>query len=289
LWVSTLGGGMNLFDQKTNTFRHFVHNAADKNSVSDNNVNYIFEDADNNFWIGTESGLNLFNRAAGTFTLYANPFGKQGNSVKFIQQDKKGNLWLGTSYAGVIVFNFKQNTFRQYKHQVKDKSSLSGDVLGSFSGGLLYLHAMAETTPPIAPVINLLLMQKNTFPIRLHFSAAFDQSNREFILNRWRILNAAILSPEDNFESHSHILVSFKTKNDLSADQNNDELAENDILISLFNTGENCWDIEITGKNIKQLTQLPVEVLLKTSYSKVLIKDNQIIKGWNHALQREEA
>lgn len=137
LWVGTVGDGLNLLNRGNNDFVHFRHNPKDKNSISNDTVNYIFEDAANNLWVATESGLNLFNRKNKTFALINTPYGVPGNIIKFIQQDNNGNLWLGTSYDGVIVYNIKQNTFKQYKHDIKNAGSLSADILGYFSGGLL--------------------------------------------------------------------------------------------------------------------------------------------------------
>jgi len=136
-WVSTGGGGLNLFDRTKHTFTHYRHDAANKNSIPDDYVNYVFEDAANNLWVATNSGLALLNRAAKTFTLYANPFGKKGNEIKYIQQDRSGNLWLGTMHAGIIVYNQAKNTYKQYTHKLNDNRSLSGDDLGFWSGALL--------------------------------------------------------------------------------------------------------------------------------------------------------
>jgi signal transduction histidine kinase/CheY-like chemotaxis protein/ligand-binding sensor domain-containing protein len=137
LWICTLDGGLNLLNRATNTFYHFRHSNANKSSISDDQVNYIFEDADGNLWVATRSGLDLFDRATKSFTLINNPFGVAGNEIKYIQQDRNGNLWLGTSYAGVVVFNFKQHSFKQYQHNPKETGSLSADILGFYSGGLL--------------------------------------------------------------------------------------------------------------------------------------------------------
>ncbi len=137
LWVGTIGGGLNLLNRETNVFTHFKHNAADRNSLRSDTVNCIYEDAANNLWVATNAGLELFNRKNKTFSLIANPFGEAANIINYIQQDKNGNLWLGTSYDGVVVYNLKHKTFKQYKHQVSNEGSLSANILGFFSGGLL--------------------------------------------------------------------------------------------------------------------------------------------------------
>ncbi len=137
LWVGTVGGGLNLLDRANNHFSHFRHNPNNKSSISNDTVNYIFEDAGGDLWVATQSGLDLFNRKNKTFTLITTPFGAGGNDIKYIQQDLGGNLWLGTAYDGIVVYNLKQNSFKHYKHDIKNPGSLSADLLGFFSGGLL--------------------------------------------------------------------------------------------------------------------------------------------------------
>jgi streptogramin lyase len=43
LWVGTYGGGLNKFDQATQTFTHYQHDPKNPNSLSDNHVRTIHE------------------------------------------------------------------------------------------------------------------------------------------------------------------------------------------------------------------------------------------------------
>ena len=45
LWIGTNGGGLNSYDQRTNTFRHFKNDPDNSNSLSDNRVRQIIEDS----------------------------------------------------------------------------------------------------------------------------------------------------------------------------------------------------------------------------------------------------
>lgn len=57
LWIGTIGGGVNRFNPKTNTFRHFT----EKDGLANNVVYSIIPDNDGNLWISTNFGLSQFN------------------------------------------------------------------------------------------------------------------------------------------------------------------------------------------------------------------------------------
>lgn len=60
-------GGLNLFDRKTETFIRYVYNGNDSSSINSNYITSIKEDDIGNLWIGTNKGLNLFNRQSKNF------------------------------------------------------------------------------------------------------------------------------------------------------------------------------------------------------------------------------
>jgi signal transduction histidine kinase/DNA-binding response OmpR family regulator len=47
-------------------------------------------------WIGTEKGLNRYDPANGTFTVYTTGQGLSHDIIEFIYQDSRGKLWIGT-------------------------------------------------------------------------------------------------------------------------------------------------------------------------------------------------
>jgi len=68
----------------------------DSTSLSSNYVISIFEDSKENFWVGTNAGLNLFNKSTKGFTCYQTENGLPNNSINSILEDGNGNLWIGT-------------------------------------------------------------------------------------------------------------------------------------------------------------------------------------------------
>ncbi len=133
LWISTAYKGLNLYNDKTNSFIHFRNQKGNPNSLSTDSVNCTYQDKKGNLWIGTQNGLNLFDNKTKTFKRFNNLNDKlniQGsNNFTIIQEDDFGNLWLGTKDSGVSLFNLKYKTFKQFNHNDLDPLSLGSDVV----------------------------------------------------------------------------------------------------------------------------------------------------------------
>jgi ligand-binding sensor domain-containing protein/signal transduction histidine kinase/DNA-binding response OmpR family regulator len=140
LWVGTFGGGINLFDEKKETFKHYgaaLLSGAGSNQnkyISDNRVNALFADQGGNLWVATYSCLNLFNTRDSSFTPFRNDralTNPSGNTITCIQEDRRGNLWLGTEDDGVFLFDPIQNGFTRFAHSDKNPGSLGNNMIKS--------------------------------------------------------------------------------------------------------------------------------------------------------------
>jgi len=97
LWAGTQNGLANFDGQKWKLFT--THDG-----LSENTVRAIAQDADGNFWIGTENqGLDFFKD--GKFISYQkSESGLPGNDISCLYADKDGVLWIGTSGHGLARF-----------------------------------------------------------------------------------------------------------------------------------------------------------------------------------------
>ena len=143
LWVATIGGGLNKFDYKTETFSRFSHNPNDSNSLSNNRVMVLCEDPSRKIWVGTaDGGLNLFDPNTSRFEVFMNtpqnPNIIPDNTVRALFVDSKGVLWVGTN-NGACTYNRKTNSFypleildsQGKKHGVGIIRKFFEDVLGN--------------------------------------------------------------------------------------------------------------------------------------------------------------
>ncbi len=116
-------GGLYKFQPETEQITAYLQEDNNPQSLSDNRVGAIFEDARGNFWIGTMGdGLQKLDRQTGIFTRFpfqpnepnqlSRPFltldktvDVHYSQVGFIQEDQENRLWIGAFYGGLNVYD----------------------------------------------------------------------------------------------------------------------------------------------------------------------------------------
>ncbi len=134
LWIGTLGGGLNQFNPKTQTFTRFLHDANHNNSLSSNAVTCLLQDASGNLWIGTsDGGLNQFNPKTQTFTHFLsdpnNAESLSDNDVFSLCGGAANDLWVGTIGGGLNRFSLHTKTFTRYVRTTSTTSLSSNAVI----------------------------------------------------------------------------------------------------------------------------------------------------------------
>jgi len=112
LWVGSFDGGLDRLDKQTGVFTHFTHDP-NRNSLSDNSINYIYEDSASNLWICTSVGLNCLDRKTGHFTTYFSNNGLPNDVIFGIREDHTGNMWVSTN-NGLSRFNPRTKVFTNF-------------------------------------------------------------------------------------------------------------------------------------------------------------------------------
>lgn len=101
-WVGTLGGGLNLLDEKSSTFVSFTQ----KDGLASDIVYTITEDRRHHLWLSTNAGVSCFDPESKTFTNYTKKDGlaeaESCQNAAFINE--AGELFFG-SPEGLTVFD----------------------------------------------------------------------------------------------------------------------------------------------------------------------------------------
>lgn len=105
-WIGTNGSGLYKFDGIDHTSYKFKID--DSTSISNNLVFSTYIDKTNRLWIGTEDGLNLYNRDLDEFTKISLVNSADTNvSILSLEEDNSGNLYIGTLKQGLFKLNLK--------------------------------------------------------------------------------------------------------------------------------------------------------------------------------------
>jgi len=168
-WIGTMGGGLNLMDRRTATFRFY----AEKDGLPNNVVYAILEDKEGNLWMSTNYGLSVFNPESALFVNYDVRDGLQSNEFNLgaAFKNEEGEMFFGGMYGYNSFFpeNIRQNT--NVPHIAVTAFEVFSDPLpGLFNNGDSVCLEYGD----------------NFFTI--HFSA-LDYTNPARNLYRYRLLN----------------------------------------------------------------------------------------------------
>ncbi len=132
--VGTAGGEINIYSKTFNAFEPYLS----KEALGCNSIFSIIEDRNNNLWIGSDKGVELYNTKIKT-PPHINPSnldksqkGKPKQmSIVSMCIDSAGWIWLGSFDVGLFKYNPVTGICKQYIHDENDPQSISNNVIWS--------------------------------------------------------------------------------------------------------------------------------------------------------------
>ncbi|MDV7138383.1 two-component regulator propeller domain-containing protein [Maribacter sp. TH_r10] len=225
IWIGTNGAGLYRFDGAD--YLSYKHILNDSTSLISNIIYCSHLDYENRLWIGTEDGLNLYDRQYDRFKkIPINRINKIKNvsvAVSSLGSDKSGNIFIGTFENGLYKFNVDSEIIEQIPIdgvnselsyiningiQVSDK----GKVYAGSNIGLLEYDSITNTLKKCfysskqgivsidESIQSLFLDNSNniwvgTLENGLYRASISNSGNQEsFSLNHYEITNKRILS-----------------------------------------------------------------------------------------------
>ncbi len=154
LWIGTSSSGLTFISKEDrhrgDITRRFKSNPSDPHSLANNSVNFIHQDQQGVYWVGTSGGLSRLEgddlyRQVKFNNYYHDPDDRHSlssNSVHTLFEDRAGILWFGTYHGGVDKLVRRKVKFVHYQRVVSNENSLSGDKITAIyedSEGSLWL------------------------------------------------------------------------------------------------------------------------------------------------------
>ena len=150
-WIFQItGGGLAVFDRKTNTLTHYSFHEGHLSDALQTGVMTMLEDREDNLWFGTfGDGLIKFDRQERKFIRYrndpANPDSIGQNDVATLFQDREGNIWAGLHMMAPNRFSTRPPLFEKFKHESGNPNSLSGTMVNGIyedREGILWISSI---------------------------------------------------------------------------------------------------------------------------------------------------
>lgn len=96
VWIGSDDNGLNKYSIKTKEVKNYSYQLNNSNSISNNSVQFIYEDSNGILWLATNGGLNKFDPKTEKFTVYTEEDGLPTNYIASILPGKNDDLWLAT-------------------------------------------------------------------------------------------------------------------------------------------------------------------------------------------------
>jgi signal transduction histidine kinase/ligand-binding sensor domain-containing protein len=130
IWFGTFGNGVFSIDPATHTYKHYIHNPADPQSLSENSINCMFQDRSGATWFGTfGAGISIMNPHSNMFKLFKNdPFDPNSLASSFVWtifEASDSIIWMGTNAHGISCYDQRRHHFTHYDHNPSDPTSLA--------------------------------------------------------------------------------------------------------------------------------------------------------------------
>lgn len=103
LWVGT-AAGIDIYPASGGQAHHLGSISGKQQSLSNDNINAIYEDKKGYIWVGTREGLNCLDPASGNIRRFTTQEGLPDNTVLTILEDNSNYLWMSTP-SGLIRFD----------------------------------------------------------------------------------------------------------------------------------------------------------------------------------------
>ncbi len=161
IWIGTYGQGINYINPALAKFQHIYRKSNDGKTPFDNRIN-TFLDEEDKLWIGTENGLNVYDKKTKLYKEFKHnefdPTSLGSNAVWSILRTRDNKVWIGLWEGGLNLMNEQTGKFKRYHYSETDSTSIGSNsmfdlietskgelAIASMRGGLNFMDREHET------------------------------------------------------------------------------------------------------------------------------------------------
>lgn len=139
LWAGTNYKGLAVLDPETGKVRHYYSEPSNAATLSSNRIHKVVFDQSGILWVGTETGIDVFDPVSGKATRLnntpANPYGAptKGRSVREIFIDNDGIYWIAIHQGGVNKYDTNLAYFSHKQYNNFDPNGLTASSVMAFA------------------------------------------------------------------------------------------------------------------------------------------------------------
>lgn len=116
LWITTMGGGLNIYNHESNTF-YIPQSKTGGKLINNDWLKNLVLSKKGEMWIASGYGLYRYNFEHDSITHYRyrenNPASLATNSLVGVFEDKRGNIWVATE-NGLCAYSYNSDNFTTY-------------------------------------------------------------------------------------------------------------------------------------------------------------------------------
>ncbi len=118
LWISSFDYGVARLHLESGQYHFYAEERNNQRHIPHNLVHCFTEDQRGRVWIGTESGLAIYDGETGILNLHnhklSEPNGLNTDPIYDAYCDKQGNVWLGTYFGGINFWSGEKQFLRTW-------------------------------------------------------------------------------------------------------------------------------------------------------------------------------
>ena len=227
------------------------------NGISSSKITKIIEDESGSVWIGTDIGLNKFDKNQNNFKHYFVSDGLPSNYITSIESDKNNNLWISTK-NGISFYDQSSLTFSNYGfddgifnidfHNSSSARGSDGSFLFGGPEGLTIINLEKMNFNNYQPKCVITKVTKTTFDddVKTEFLMISDEDSSVSQIN----INSSIKSFTINFVALNFYKSSSNKYRYKLQNLDNDWLYSKGLRFATYNNlGRGSFRFEVQGSN----------------------------------------